>query len=120
MQEARAAGCRTSADAEIYIERKRKREAEENAHRVKENSQVGPSGKFLQRANHLKGETDSSPRGGVRAPMVLDSSGKDSSSTPAGLVFSNPLDDWDVTGLVGAELLSEAVRVVLSYFHCYS
>ncbi|KAM7492414.1 hypothetical protein LguiA_035335 [Lonicera macranthoides] len=110
LQEARASGCRTSADAEIYIERKRKREAEENARRVKENSQVGPSGKFLQRANHLKGEIDSSPRGGVRAPMVLDSSGKDSSSTPAGLGFSNPLDDWDVTGLVGAELLSEAEK----------
>ncbi|XP_071691835.1 transcriptional adapter ADA2-like isoform X2 [Rutidosis leptorrhynchoides] len=108
LQEARASGCRTSADAERYIEQKRKREAEENARRVKDNVQPGPSGKFLQRANHLKGDADNSPRGGVRGPTVLDSSGKDS-STPGGLNISN-LDDWDVSGHTGADLLSEAEK----------
>lgn len=105
LQEARAAGCRTSADAERYIEQKRKREAEENARKVKDNSQAGPSGKFLQRANHLKGELDNSPGGGVRIPPVFDSS-----STTGGLAICNSLDDWDVTGLLGADLLSEAEK----------
>lgn len=97
VQEARGAGCRTSTDAERYIEQKRKREAEENARRVKDNVQPGPSGKFLQRANHLKGD--------------LDSAGKDSSN-PGGLVIAS-LDDWDVTGHLGADLLSEAVRLLI-------
>lgn len=41
LKEARQAGCRSSAEADRYIERKRKTEAE-NGHR-KENSQAGPS-----------------------------------------------------------------------------
>ena len=41
MQEARAAGCRTSGEADKYLEKKRKREAEENAHRAKESGQGG-------------------------------------------------------------------------------
>ncbi|XP_071717000.1 transcriptional adapter ADA2-like [Rutidosis leptorrhynchoides] len=108
LQEARAAGCTTSADAERYIEQKRKREAEESARRVKDNVQPGPSGKFLQRANHLKGDADNSPRGGVRGPTGLDSSAKDS-STPVGLTIAN-LDNWDVSGHTGADLLSEAEK----------
>ncbi|XP_024980298.1 transcriptional adapter ADA2-like isoform X3 [Cynara cardunculus var. scolymus] len=98
LQEARAAGCRTSADAERYIEQKRKREAEENARRVKDNVQPGPSGKFLQRANHLKGDPD-----------VGGATGKDSSSTCGGLGIGN-VDDWDVTGHFGADLLSDAEK----------
>nr|GEV47302.1 transcriptional adapter ADA2-like isoform X1 [Tanacetum cinerariifolium] len=94
LQEARAAGCRTSADAERYIEQKKKREAEENARRVKDNVQPGPSGKFLQRANHLKGDLDG---------------GKDSSSTRGGLAINN-LDEWDLNGHLGADLLSEAEK----------
>ncbi|KAK1416634.1 hypothetical protein QVD17_25749 [Tagetes erecta] len=97
LQEARASGCRTSADAERYIEQKRKREAEENARRVKDNIQPGPSGKFLQRANHLKGDVDN----------------KDSSSAPGGLAIAN-LDDWDVSGHLGADLLSEAEKRLCS------
>nr|XP_043623741.1 transcriptional adapter ADA2-like isoform X2 [Erigeron canadensis] len=108
LQEARAAGCRTSADAERYIEQKRKREAEESARRVKDNVQPGPSGKFLQRANHLKGDLDS-PHGGIRGLTGLDSSGKDTSSAPGGLAIAN-LDDWDVSGHLGADLLSEAEK----------
>ncbi|KAI3789411.1 hypothetical protein L2E82_02206 [Cichorium intybus] len=105
LQEARAAGCRTSADAERYIEQKRKREAEENARRMNSNNnnnnnniQPGPSGKFLQRANHLKGDLDGSPHGG-----------KDSSSTGGGLQIAS-LDDWDVTGHLGADLLNDAEK----------
>lgn len=96
LQEARAAGCRTSVEAERFIEQKRKREAEENARKAKENSQTGPSGKFLQRANHLKGELDNSPRGG-----------------PPGSGF----DDWNVNGFPGADLLSESVSECYTIFN---
>ncbi|XP_035836504.1 transcriptional adapter ADA2 isoform X4 [Helianthus annuus] len=98
LQEARAAGCRGSADAERYIEQKRKREAEEKARGLKDNVLPGPSGKFLQRANHLKGD--------------VDTGGKDSSA-PGGLAIAS-LDDWDVSGHLGAELLSEAEKRLCS------
>ncbi|KAK3033980.1 hypothetical protein RJ639_033265 [Escallonia herrerae] len=108
LQEARAAGCRTSAEGEVYIQRKRKREAEENACRMRENSQVGPNGKFMQRTNNLKGELESNPQGGVRGSTVLDSAVKDSSTgAPA---ISSSSEHWDVTGFFGADLLSEAEK----------
>ncbi|XP_059662873.1 transcriptional adapter ADA2-like [Cornus florida] len=110
LQEARAAGCRTSAEAERYIAQKRKKEVEESSRRVKESTQAGPSGKFLQRANHLKGELDGSPTGGARGSTGLDSSGKDSSSTTAGQSISSSLDDWDISGFIGADLLSETEK----------
>ncbi|KAL6207244.1 hypothetical protein ACLB2K_024488 [Fragaria x ananassa] len=44
LKEARNAGCRTSAEADRYLEQKRKREADENARRAKESGEVGPSG----------------------------------------------------------------------------
>lgn len=111
VQDARAAGCRTSAEAESYIEQKRKRESEENACRVKEGSLAGPSGKFLQRANHLK-DLDSSPRGVIRGSTVLDSGVIDSPSlTTTGLTtIPNTFDKWDITGFLGAPLLTDAVR----------
>ncbi|CAK9179643.1 unnamed protein product, partial [Ilex paraguariensis] len=111
LKDARAAGCCTSAEAERFIEQKRKMEAEETARGVKESCQAGLSGKFLQRANNLKGELDSSAQGGV---TDIDSGGKDSSSTTAGLAISNTLNNWDVTVFVGANLLSEAVRMLLA------
>ncbi|GAB2298980.1 Transcriptional adapter ADA2b [Dionaea muscipula] len=40
LQEARAAGCHTSAEADRYLEQKRKREAEERAQKSKESAQV--------------------------------------------------------------------------------
>ncbi|XP_076906407.1 transcriptional adapter ADA2a-like [Bidens hawaiensis] len=86
LQEARAAGCRSSADAERFIENKRKREAEESARVLKDIMPPGPSGKFLQRANHIKGDLDT-----------------------GGLAIAS-LDDWDVTGHLGADLLSEAEK----------
>ncbi|KAK4363161.1 hypothetical protein RND71_018402 [Anisodus tanguticus] len=80
-QDARAAGCRTSAGAERYVEQKRKRESKENVRRLKENPQSGPSGKYLLRACHFKVEHDGNPRGVARGPEMLDC--KDLSSTTA-------------------------------------
>lgn len=111
MQEARAAGCRTFAEAEKYIVQNRG-EVEENAFRIKESSQAGPSGKFLQRANHNKGDFNSSMQGVIRDPMALDSSVRESPSATRGLYVTNALDNWDVTGFLGADLLSEAVRML--------
>ncbi|XP_042479356.1 transcriptional adapter ADA2-like isoform X2 [Macadamia integrifolia] len=107
LQEARSAGCRLSAEADRYIEQKRKKEAEENARRVKESTQSGPSGKVLQRINRPKGEPDGSPRGGVKGSMGLDSSGKDQSSTVVKQATACALDDWDIMGYPGTDLLSE-------------
>ncbi|XP_028115818.1 transcriptional adapter ADA2-like isoform X3 [Camellia sinensis] len=115
LQEARAAGCRTSAQAEKYIEEKRKKEAEESACKSKDSAQAGPSGKFLQRAIHLKGEPDSSPRGNARGLSLSDSFGKDSSSTTPGQATSSSLlDSWDVNGFLGADLLSESEKWLCS------
>ncbi|XP_058211176.1 transcriptional adapter ADA2-like isoform X2 [Rhododendron vialii] len=95
LQEARAAGCHTSAQAERYIGQKRKNEAEESTRR-------------LRRVNHLKGEPDSSPQGNVLESSVLDSIGKD--STTAGQAVSNSLDCWDISAFPGADLLSETEK----------
>ncbi|CAN4110175.1 unnamed protein product [Withania somnifera] len=110
LQDARAAGCRTSAEAERYIEQKRMGESEENVRRLKENSQSGPSGKYLQRAGHVKVEHDSSPRGVARGPEMLDSCGKDLPSSTTPDIVGSALDIWDVSGFLGAELLSEAEK----------
>lgn len=96
LQEAKAAGCRTSTEAERYVEQKRRREAEENARKVKESVEAGPGGKVLVRAGHHR-----------------DLGTKDSSSTTAGNLISNSLDEWDIsdiTGFPGAELLSETEK----------
>lgn len=87
MQDARAAGYRTAAEAYKYIEEKRKKEAEESAKRINVNSQAVPGGKVQQ-----------SPRDVSLA----------SSTTSVPIV----LDRWDVNGLPGADLLSEAVRTL--------
>lgn len=110
MQEARAAGCRTACEAERYIEQKMKREVEENARRVKESSQAG---KYLQRINHQKIDQDTSPRGGNKSPSLLDPLGKESASNGRGLSGSGVSDKWDVSGFIGADILSEAVRFIL-------
>lgn len=112
MQEAQTAGCRTSSEAQRFIEQKRK-EAEENAQRVKENGQAGPSGKVLQRPNSLKGEFEVTPHGVARGSTSLQPFGNDSYST-----IASSLEDWDITGFAGADLLSETVRTLflVSYF----
>ncbi|KAL3624622.1 hypothetical protein CASFOL_031290 [Castilleja foliolosa] len=110
LQEARAAGCRTSAEAERFIEQKMKREIEENSRRVKEQSQAGAGGKSLQRMNHHKGEQNIVSSEGNKSPSVLDPVGKDSSSITKGPEGSRVLDNWDVTGFLGADLLSAAEK----------
>lgn len=104
LQEAQTAGCRTSSEAQRFIEQKRK-EAEENAQRVKENGQAGPSGKVLQRPNSLNGEFEVSPHGVARGSTSLQPFGNDSYST-----IASSLEDWDITGFAGADLLSETEK----------
>ncbi|KAL5540241.1 hypothetical protein UlMin_044481 [Ulmus minor] len=101
LQEARAAGCRTAAEANRFIEQKRKKEAEESALRMKESSQAGGNGKVLQKSNSLKGELEGSPRGLVRGP----STGLHPTQS---MMFS--LENWDINGLTGADLLSETEK----------
>ncbi|MBA0746514.1 hypothetical protein Gogos_009023 [Gossypium gossypioides] len=102
--EARAAGCRTAAEANKFIEQKRKKEAEENAQRLKESVQAGPSGKVL-----LHG----SPRGVVRGSTGLQPFSKES-STVLGQTTLSTLDDWDITGFIGADLLSDSEKQLCS------
>lgn len=106
MQQARAAGCRRAEEANRFIQEKRKKEAEESALRIKESSQAGPSGKGLPKPSHVKVEVDAnSPRGLNRGSTGL--SVKD--STPMTQPIASSLDDWDIAGFVGSELLSETV-----------
>lgn len=104
LQEARAAGCQTAGEAQGFIEQKRKKEAEESAQRAKESMQAGPAGKLLPKPNHL----DSSPRGAVKCSTVFHPGGNDSSSMIAKQAISSTLDEWDIAGFLGADLLSES------------
>ncbi|KAH9625693.1 hypothetical protein KSS87_019188 [Heliosperma pusillum] len=91
LQEAKAAGCRTSAEAERYIGQKRKREAEENTHKM-EAVEVGSGGKGLLRSSH--------PREfGTNDPS-------------SGQLRATSLDEWDITGFPGADLLSETEKTL--------
>ncbi|TYI84015.1 hypothetical protein E1A91_D05G334500v1 [Gossypium mustelinum] len=83
---------------------KRKKEAEENSQRLKESVQAGPSGKVL-----LHG----SPRGIVRGSTGLQPFSKES-STVLGLTTLSTLDDWDITGFIGADLLSDSEKQLCS------
>ncbi|XP_074272552.1 transcriptional adapter ADA2b-like isoform X2 [Silene latifolia] len=95
LKEAKTAGCRTSSEAEIYIRQKRKREAEENARKMKDTIEGGSGGKGLLRTSH--------PREfGI----------KDSSSTAPEYPTARSLDDWDVSGFQGADLLTETEKGV--------
>lgn len=114
LQQARAAGCRTAEEANRFIEQKRNKEAEESALRIKESLQAGPSGKGLPKPSLVKGEVDAnSPRGLIRgsiSPSVKD-------STPTTQPIASCLDDWDIAGLIGSELLSETVGSSLLNFN---
>lgn len=78
LKEARAAGCRTSAEADRYLAHKRRKEAEESARRARESGHLGPN-------NHA-------------VPNALMS--PDSTST-------RPVNEMDLAGYYGADLLSE-------------
>ncbi|XP_077222100.1 transcriptional adapter ADA2-like [Tasmannia lanceolata] len=109
LQEYRAAGCRTMADAELYEAQKRKGESEENVRKAMEGGQLVASGKVPQRANPLmnkeKGESDGNPK--MKGSTGSESGAKDSSSTTIAQATTKSLLEWDITGLPGAELLSE-------------
>ncbi|KAE8732051.1 Transcriptional adapter ADA2 [Hibiscus syriacus] len=104
LQEARAAGCRTTAEANKFIEQKRKKENEKNAQILKESVQAGPSGKVL-----LHG----SPRGIVRVSTGLQPFGNEP-STVMGQTTLSTLDDWDITGFVGDDLLLDTEKQLCS------
>ncbi|EEF39499.1 transcriptional adaptor, putative [Ricinus communis] len=90
LKEARAAGCHSSADADRYLEQKRKREAEESSQRAKESGQVGPSN-----------------QGGPNVFIGSDSISKDSNSRPAGQSYVN---DLERLGFSEAQLLTESEK----------
>ncbi|CAN1260099.1 Transcriptional adapter ADA2b [Linum perenne] len=87
LKEARAAGCRTSIEADRYLEHKRKREADESSRRVKEGSQGGPN-----------------------VLMASEPVGKDSNTRPAGQGSSSYVNDLDITAFFDTQLLSEAEK----------
>lgn len=105
MQEARAAGCQTAAAAYKFIGQKRKKEAEPSI--SVENFQAS---KVSQLSNHIKTEPDDIPQGFVRQGAGIYNNGKDSFAVQT---TGSSLDDWDITGFIGAELLSEAVSLLL-------
>ncbi|XP_004486337.1 transcriptional adapter ADA2b isoform X2 [Cicer arietinum] len=98
LKEARAAGCRTSAEADIYLANKRRKQSEESARRARENPQVIPN-------NH----------GVPNALMSPDSASKDLSTTrPAGPATSSSVNEMDRTGYYGTDLLSEPEKRLCS------
>lgn len=96
LQEARAAGCTTTTEANRFIEEKRKKEAEENLLRL---NHGGPG-------STVAGKALKSPRGLHRN---LQPFGSDSLSKATLPIICSSLDNWDVSGLLGADLLSETV-----------
>ncbi|XP_077216285.1 ADA2 2B isoform X2 [Tasmannia lanceolata] len=123
LQEYRAAGCRTMVEVEQYEAQKRKRESEANALKAKESGQLAASGKVPQRANRPmnkeKGESDGSPRSAIdnhkiKGPTGSESGGKDSYSTTTVQAITKSLQEWEITGLPGAELLSETEQQLCS------
>lgn len=92
LEEARAAGCRTSAEADKYFELKRKREAEERNRRAKEGAQVGSASL------------------GCQSTVVASEVGKDPTSQSHGQAASISANDLDIWRYPGEELLSEAEK----------
>ena len=86
MQEARAAGCRTPTEVEIFLDKKRKRECD----------LTGPGS-----------------QGNSIMLMPSESGGKDSNSRAAVQGVSGSLNDLDTLGFNGADFLSEAVSATV-------
>ncbi|KAF5472679.1 hypothetical protein F2P56_009373 [Juglans regia] len=97
LKEARAAGCRTSAEANRYLELKRKRESDETARRTKESAQIGLSS-----------------QAGPNTFMASESVGKELNSRPVGQAASSSVNDLDIGGSHGADLLSESEKRLCS------
>ena len=95
MQEARLAGYRTPAEAEIFLDKKRKRESEEADRRVKDGNLTGPGS-----------------QGNSIMFIPSESASKDSNSRPAVQALSGSVNDFDMLGFNGADFLSEAVSAI--------
>lgn len=57
-----------------------------------------------------------SPCRSIRSPGVPDSEGNYLSPTTKGIALSNFSENWDVTGFLGADLLSDSVRITFYIF----
>ncbi|KAI4383205.1 hypothetical protein MLD38_009072 [Melastoma candidum] len=97
LQDARAAGCRMAAEANKFIEqrRKEKKEAEEAAQRLKESALTSPSEKVTLR------QPEVSPRGLGRGVAVL---------SPRSAEAPPLIMEWDISDFVGADLLSDTEK----------
>ncbi|XP_044495168.1 transcriptional adapter ADA2b-like isoform X2 [Mangifera indica] len=93
LQEAQAAGCRTTAEADRFLELKRQREAEEASRRSKDSANAGPSS-----------------QSGANTFMALGSVRRDSNSRPAGQASGGHVNDFDILGFIETQLLSEAEK----------
>ncbi|XWS12953.1 hypothetical protein CRYUN_Cryun37aG0134100 [Craigia yunnanensis] len=91
LKEAQVAGCCTSAEADRYLEQKRKREVEESSHRAKDGVQGAPN-----------------------SFMASESVGKDSNSRPTAQASSSYSNDLDIMGFAETQLLSEAEKRLCS------
>ncbi|XP_031492465.1 transcriptional adapter ADA2-like isoform X2 [Nymphaea colorata] len=114
LQEYRAAGCRTLAEGERYAAEKRKRESEANMLKAKDGNQSFAGGKVLQHVNRPGSKDKKDPDGTpgidnnkIKSNSRNESGGADAFSTTTGHI-ARILDQWDITGLPGAELLSMA------------
>ncbi|KAL1212006.1 Transcriptional adapter ADA2a [Cardamine amara subsp. amara] len=96
LQEARTAGYRTTSEANRFIEEKRKKESEESVMRLNQGAPGSIAGKTLK-----------SPRG---LPKNLQPFGSDSLSKITLPRICSSLDNWDVSGLLGTDLLSETEK----------
>uniref|UniRef100_A0A1D1XW14 Transcriptional adapter n=2 Tax=Anthurium amnicola TaxID=1678845 RepID=A0A1D1XW14_9ARAE len=115
--ESRDAGCRTRVEADAYLAEKAKKELENSGHKARDSSQVAASNKVLQRTNRPvnreKGEYDGSPRHSVDNQKAkvgggLDTCGREFTSGSTGQANVKPIEEWDIAGLPGADLLSES------------
>eukprot|EP01018_Ginkgo_biloba_P003732 Gb_13536 [translate_table: standard] len=117
LQEYRAAGCHTLAEGEQYAAEKRKRESEANTKKSKESGQLVASAKVTQRTNRSinreRGEGDGSPGGMAENQKTKSGTGQallgnnTCSATAGQKGTKRSLVRWDITGLPGAELLTE-------------
>ncbi|XAR53870.1 hypothetical protein NMG60_11022579 [Bertholletia excelsa] len=93
LKEARAAGCRTTREANRYLELKQKRESEEIACINRASSHNGPSS-----------------QGSKNVPASSESIGKDSNLRITGQANPALLADLDIMAFPGADLLSESEK----------
>lgn len=98
MQEAKAAGCRSSAEVDRYLERKRKKEVEEGVPR-KGSSQIGP----------MSQES-------LNIPASSESLGIHSNRKPCSQAILSSDTNAGVPAFSAGELLSEPVSFQISVF----